>query len=206
MRILKVNENTVRIFISFNELSARNISLADFFQRSERTEQFFWELIGKAREEVNFNLDQPFWIQATVVSDDEFVITVIKQDEQIEAEINHIIHNSYNDKRSSAKSNVKTNLNTDWIYVFADLEDVLSCVNMFPEVPYFSSALYKYEEEYFLSLGKISSSRKRKIIESILDEYGEATVLSDIFLKEHGETIIAENALAKLKIMLGDKS
>jgi adapter protein MecA 1/2 len=206
MRILKVNENTVRIFISFNELSARNISLADFFQRSERTEQFFWELIGKAREEVNFDLDQPFWIQATVASDDEFVITVIKQDEQIEAEINHIIHNSYSDKKSSGKSGVKTNSNNDWIYVFADLEDILNCLNMLPQLPYFTSALYKYEDEYFLSLGKISSSRKRKIMESVLDEYGEATVLSDIFLKEHGETIIGENAVAKLKKMLVEKA
>jgi adapter protein MecA 1/2 len=41
MRILKVNDNTVRIFISFTELADRNISLADFFQRSARTEQFF---------------------------------------------------------------------------------------------------------------------------------------------------------------------
>ncbi|ADY54988.1 Negative regulator of genetic competence [Syntrophobotulus glycolicus DSM 8271] len=205
MRILKVNENTVRIFISFSELSARNISLADFFQRSERTEQFFWEIIGKAREEVNFNLDQPFWIQATVASDDEFVITVIKQDEQIEAEINHIIQNNFNDKKSTPKVSVKT-ANSDWVYVFSDFEDVLNCLSLIPDVPQLSSALYKYEQEYFLSLGKMTSSRKRKIMEAILDEYGEAILLSDIFLKEHGETIISENAISKLKKIVEDKT
>lgn len=101
MRILKVNESTVRIFISFTELADRDISLADFFQRSPRTEQFFWEMIKKAKDEVDFHLDQPFWIQATVASEDEFVITVIKQEEQIESEINNLIQNNLGEKRKT---------------------------------------------------------------------------------------------------------
>ena len=73
MRIQKVNESTIRIFISFTELADRDISMADLFQRSAKSEQLFWELITQAREEVEFNLDQPFWIQASAASNDEFV-------------------------------------------------------------------------------------------------------------------------------------
>ncbi|NLP43297.1 MAG: adaptor protein MecA, partial [Peptococcaceae bacterium] len=124
MRILKVNENTVRIFISFTELADRNISLVDFFQRSSRTEQFFWEVISRAREEVDFNLDQPFWVQATVASEDEFVITVIKQDDHIDTEINHIVHTGMEDKRKCRYS-TKSASEQEWVYAFADLEDVI---------------------------------------------------------------------------------
>lgn len=199
MRILKVNDNTVRIFISFTELADRNISLADFFQRSARTEQFFWELISKARDEVDFNLDQPFWIQATVASEDEFVITVIKQEDQIEAEINHIIQTSFGEKKKIPRPTSKFTSEQDWVYVFSDFEDVISAVRLLPEIPNLESALYAYEDEYYLALSKFGTPRKKKISEAILDEFGESMMVTEVFLKEHGETVIQESAVKILK-------
>jgi len=201
MRILKVNDNTVRIFISFTELADRNISLADFFQRSARTEQFFWELISKAREEVDFNLDQPFWIQATVASEDEFVITVIKQEDQIEAEINHIIQTSFGEKKKTVKPISKFGSEQDWVYVFSDFEDVVSAIGLLPEIPYIVSTLYVYDDEYYLALGRFRTPRKKKVAEAILDEYGESLVVTEAFLKEHGKMIIQDNAIKTLKKM-----
>lgn len=200
MRILKVNDNTVRIFISFTELADRNIALADFFQRSARTEQFFWELITKAREEVDFNLDQPFWIQATVASEEEFVITVIKQDDDLDAEINHLIQSNLGERKTVSKQSSKIDSN-DWVYVFYDFEDVMSAVNLMPEIPQLQSALYEYEQEYYLTLSKLGTSRKKKIAEAILDEYGEALMMTEAFLKEHGDMVIEEQAVKILKEM-----
>ncbi len=205
MRILKVNDNTVRIFISFTELEDRNISLGDFFQRSARTEQFFWELISKAKDEVDFNLDQPFWIQATVASEEEFVITVIKQEDQIEAEINHIIQTSFGEKKKVPPCSSKTCSQQDWVYVFADFEDVMSAVHLLPENPQLQSALYEYEDEYYLTISKFSTPRKKKIAEAILDEFGESIVLTETYLKEHGKPVIEENAVKVLK-KIGKKS
>lgn len=201
MRILKVNDNTVRIFISFTELADRNISLADFFQRSPRTEQFFWELISKAKDEVDFNLDQPFWIQATVASEDEFVITVIKQEDQIEAEINHIIQTSFGEKKKGSRPLSKFSSEQDWVYVFSDFEDVMSAVRLLPEIPGIVSALYDFEDEYYLTLTKFGTPRKKKTAEAILDEFGEAMMTTEDFLKEHGEVVISENAIKILKNM-----
>ncbi|KUO65636.1 MAG: competence protein [Gracilibacter sp. BRH_c7a] len=201
MRILKVNDNTVRIFISFTELEDRNISLGDFFQRSARTEQFFWELISRAKDEVDFNLDQPFWIQATVASEDEFVITVIKQEDQIEAEINHIIQTSFGEKKKVAISSSKASSQQDWVYVFADFEDVMSAVHLLPENQQLQSALYEYEDEYYLTLSKFGTPRKKKIAEAILDEYGESIVLTETYLKEHGKSVIEKDAVKVLRNM-----
>jgi adapter protein MecA 1/2 len=199
MRILKVNDNTVRIFISFTELADRNISLADFFQRSARTEQFFWELISKAREEVDFTLDQPFWIQATVASEDEFVITVIKQEDQIEAEINHIIQTSFGEKKKVSRPRSKYSSNLDWVYVFSDFEDVVSAALLLPEIPNLESGLYVYDDEYYLALSRLGTPRKKKIAEAILDEFGESMMINEVFLKEHGEVVIPEKAIKVLK-------
>ncbi|UWG98352.1 adaptor protein MecA [Dehalobacter sp. DCM] len=198
MRILKVNDNTIRVFISFTELADRNISLSDFFQRSARTEQFFWELISKAKDEVDFNLDQPFWIQATLASEDEFVITVIKQEEQLDSDINHIIQTSIGEKKKTQPS-PKFTAERDWVYVFAEFEDVVSAVSFLPGMIQIKSSLYAYSGEYYLTIGNIGNPRKKKLAEAILDEYGESVMTTDTFLKEHGELIIEEEAVKVLK-------
>ncbi|MGI5901212.1 MAG: adaptor protein MecA [Desulfitobacteriia bacterium] len=195
MRILKINDNTVRIFISFTELEDRDISLADFFQRSARTEQFFWELISKARDEVDFDLDQPFWIQATVASEDEFVITVIKQEDQIEAEINHIIQTGLREKKKSTKSDVQEECEQDWVYVFSEFEDIVSAVSLLPEMSGVNSSLYEYEDEYYLTINNLRAPRKKKAAEAILDEFGEQVLISEDFLQEHGESVIMDKAV-----------
>lgn len=184
MRIQKVNERTIRIFISFTELADRDITMADLFQRSPKTEQLLWELITQAREEVEFNLDQPFWIQATVASNDEFVITVMKQEEQSEAPVQE------KGKRRSGKGRT-----LEWVYVFSELEDVISASLRLPRFTQLRSSLYEFEDEYYLVLNRLGSGRKRQLAEAVLDEYGELVSMTRPFLIEHGVAVIEENAV-----------
>jgi Negative regulator of genetic competence, sporulation and motility len=149
MRVQKVNEHTIRIFISLTELSDRDITIADLLQRSAKTEQLFWELIAQAREEVEFNLDQPFWIQATVASNDEFVITIMKQEEQLEGSTKEKI------TRKTTKGRI-----TELVYVFADFEDVLAAVERLPEFNQLHSGLFLFEKEYYLVLNRIGTGKK----------------------------------------------
>lgn len=188
MRIQKVNENTIRIFISFAELADRDITMADLFQRSQRSEQLFWEIISQAREEVEFNLDQPFWIQATTASNDEFVITVIKQEEPADS--------SPKEKEVKRTSRSKV---MEWVYVFEDIEDVLSVVKRLPSFPRLRSSLYEYAGEYYLTVSYLGSGKKKQLAEALLDEYGEVVDVAKVFLEEHGKTIAAEKAVQTLK-------
>ncbi len=186
MRVQKINEHTIRIFISMTELNDRDITMADLFQRSAKTEQLFWELIAQAREEVEFNLDQPFWIQATVASNDEFVITVMRQ-EEIEG----------SNKEKAARKSTKGRV-TELVYVFADFEDVLAAVGRLPEFNQLRSGLYLFEEEYYLVLNRMGTGKKRLLAEAILDEYGEIVATTGVFLSEHGKIIIPLKAVQTL--------
>jgi len=185
MRVQKVNEHTIRIFISLTELTDRDITMADLFQRSAKTEQLFWELIAQAREEVEFNLDQPFWIQATVASNDEFVITIMKQ-EELEGSKEKVA-------RKSTKGRV-----TELVYVFADFEDVLAVVDRLPEFNQLRSGLFLFEEEYYLVLNRMGAGKKRLLAEAILDEYGEIVATTGVFLSEHGKVIVPVKAVQTL--------
>jgi len=188
MRVQKVNEHTIRIFISFTELADRDITMTDLFQRSPKTEQLFWELIAQAREEVEFNLDQPFWIQATLASNDEFVITVMKQEEQLEIPA-----------KERPKKQIAKGRGAEWIYAFADLEDLLAAVRNLPELPNLRSSLYAYEGEYYLVLNRLGSGQKRQTAQAMLDEYGLAVSVTKAFLVEHGTTVAPEAAVDALR-------
>jgi len=189
MRVQKVNEHTIRIFISLTELTDRDITMADLFQRSAKTEQLFWELIVQAREEVEFNLDQPFWIQATVATNDEFVITIMKQEEQVEGSV----------KEKAGRKTTKGRV-TELVYVFADFEDVISAVGRLPEFNQLRSSLYEFEKEYYLVLNRMGTGKKRLLAEAILDEYGEIVGTNGVFLSEHGKGIILEKAVQTLNV------
>jgi len=195
MRVQKVNEHTIRIFISLTELTDRDITMADLFQRSAKTEQLFWELIAQAREEVEFNLDQPFWIQATVASNDEFVITIMKQEDPAEGSM----------KEKVAKKTPKGRV-TELVYAFADFEDVVSAVGRLPEFNQLRSSLYEFEEEYYLVLNRMGTGKKRLLAEAILDEYGEIVATTGVFLSEHGKTIIKVKAVQTLNASFNKSS
>ncbi len=187
MRVQKVNEHTIRIFISLTELTDRDITMADLFQRSAKTEQLFWELIAQAREEVEFNLDQPFWIQATVASNDEFVITIMKQEEQGEGSGKEKVG------RKIPKGRV-----TELVYVFSDFEDLISAVGRLPDFNQLRSSLYEFENEYYLVLNRLGTGKKRLLAEAILDEYGEIVATTGVFLSEHGKSLISVKAVQTL--------
>jgi adapter protein MecA 1/2 len=202
MRIMKINDNTGRSFISFTELADMNLSVTDFFHRTNRSEQFFWDLIAKAREEVDFQLDQPFWIQAMIASDDEFVVTVVKQDEQTETDLGQMLQHVL-ERKSAQRQPAKTAPKEEWVYAFEDLEDAVDAAAALPPAPSAVSALYSYEGDYYIALSKVTPLRKKKNVETILDEYGEAMFFTEGFLREHADLIIADQAVAKLRRLRG---
>ncbi|MDR3288273.1 MAG: adaptor protein MecA [Peptococcaceae bacterium] len=187
MRIQKINEHMIRIFISFNELADRDITLADLFQRTAKTEQLFWELINQAREEVEFNLDQPFWIQATLSANDEFVITVMKQEETAE------FHAKDRQKKKSARGR-----GLEWVFKFNDFEDVLTAAKLLPVFNQLNSDFYEYEDAYYLILSRLGAGQKRRTAEAVLHEFGVFSILTKAFLNEHGKLIIQKNAIPHL--------
>jgi Negative regulator of genetic competence, sporulation and motility len=195
MRVQKVNEHTIRIFISLTELTDRDITMADLFQRSAKTEQLFWELIAQAREEVEFNLDQPFWIQATVASNDEFVITIMKQEDLSEETV----------KEKPVRKTSKGRL-AESVYVFADFEDLISAVGRLPEFNQLCSGLFEFEGEYYLVLSRMGTGKKRLLAEAILDEYGEIVATTGVFLSEHGKSIIPVQAVQTLNASFNQPS
>ena len=54
MRIEKLNENKIRIFLGIEDLREKNIDLHDFMSNSFESQDLFLDLLTKAEAEVGF--------------------------------------------------------------------------------------------------------------------------------------------------------
>lgn len=188
MRIQKINDSTLRICLSLNELAERNITMVELFQRTAKTEQLFWEMITKAGEEVEFVLDQPFWIQATVMSGEEFVITVVKQD---------FTENQTEEPKAKSKRKPR---NKEWVYRIADLEQVVNLTKSLGDTTPGKVSLFFCAENYYIVINNRSiTGVARQRVEALLKEYGEKVNVTRAYLEEYGKLIGGKEALEGIR-------
>ena len=55
MRIERIGENKIRIFVSYDDLEERDIDLDAFNYNSPETQELFWDLMEQAEIELGFD-------------------------------------------------------------------------------------------------------------------------------------------------------
>ena len=79
MRIEKLNENKIRIFLGIEDLREKNIDLHDFMSNSLESQDLFLDLLTKAEAEVGFKThNYKLLIEALASSDGNFIFTITR--------------------------------------------------------------------------------------------------------------------------------
>lgn len=63
MEIERINENTLKFFISYVDVEERGFDREEIWYSREKSEQLFWEVMDEVNEEEDFPFDGPLWIQ-----------------------------------------------------------------------------------------------------------------------------------------------
>ncbi|CDR65677.1 adaptor protein MecA [Staphylococcus schweitzeri] len=63
MRIERVDDTTVKLFITYSDIEARGFSREDLWTNRKRGEEFFWSMMDEINEEEDFVVEGPLWIQ-----------------------------------------------------------------------------------------------------------------------------------------------
>ncbi|MEQ6028555.1 adaptor protein MecA [Staphylococcus saccharolyticus] len=63
MRIERVDDTTVKLFITYGDIEARGFSREDLWSNRKRGEEFFWSMMDEINEEEDFVVEGPLWIQ-----------------------------------------------------------------------------------------------------------------------------------------------
>ena len=238
MKIERVDDKTVKCFLSNEELEEYDIDYKDFIARTEKAREVMQEIIETATEEVGYKPPKfAFDMQIMMMPEQGMVLTLSEKDpidlnnrEQMMSYLKGLKdlfqmaqerfeeagtalkaieaapkqpESATGQVQKSAGQHPEGKRAEFAIFRFATMRDLMDYAAVIPTGLRVKSTLYVSEGVYYLTLSKGSASYERysracvQALEfSSLYSADEGRIL---FLQEHGECLIAEGALKKLR-------
>lgn len=223
MKIERVDDKTVKCFLSNEELEEYEIDYKDFIMRSEKAKELVQEIIEQATQEVGYKPPKfAFDLQIMMVPDHGLVLTFSEKDplDNLEArdgeqlveclnEMKKILQKSKEklqqagEEKPIAKNREQGVPRPDFaIFAFCSLGRVMEYARVLPATLRVQSALYEMDGIYYLYMHKGAASYERysrACIQAM--EFGSLFSAEEdrvLHLQEYGQCLIAEKALKKL--------
>src|SRR5690625_3457660 len=218
MEIERINENTVKFYISYVDIEDRGFEREEIWYNRERSEQLFWQMMDEVNYKEDFSVEGPLWIQVQALEKGlEIIVTkaqISKGGTPIESidEIDDTVDITINEKAKSildekfgGKSDDDEELEDSSLWMttsFDDLEDVIQLSHYFQGdyAPDLITALYYYEHKYYLYIELAPELFECQ--EDILSQVLEYSTESDItyhVLDEYGKIVMEEDVFSQMK-------
>ena len=206
MKIEKINDNKIRITLTFDELEKRDISLKEIEHDSSKAKELFFNLIEESDLEGDFIIDDShLFIEACSDNNNLFIVTITKIDNIPELKnysfLNGKRKSSKNKSRSSTSFKYRVDSN---IYSFNSIDVILELCNKSKTENLFfgRNSLYKYNNKYFIIFSKATIKNKKFLktyvfLSEYCNDYHSYDLL-EISIIEKSKLIIKNNALQKL--------
>lgn len=225
MRIERVDDKTVKCFLSNEELEEYDIDYKDFIMRNDKAKQLVHDIITLAAEQVGYKPPKfAFDMQIMMLPDQGLLLTFSESEHINNSGANQILEylremrqtiqrtkeqlgitdepiNPENNNNASGSQEIKSE---KAVFEFDSIARIMSYASVLPSNLRVHSSLYKQGDKYYLYLQKKNASYERfsrACIQALefSSLYGADDKLLSSF-KEHGECLIAKKALQKLNI------
>ena len=222
MRIERVDDKTVKCFLSNEELQEYQIDYKDFITRSDKAREIVHEIMEQAKEEVGYTPPKfAFDLQIMMVPDQGMLLTFSEKDpfegkdagplldclKEMQQALTKGLENRDAAPREAAEpSGQKPEpvRSTEAVFVFEHMQELMDYAAVLPRTLRVFSSLYRVDGQYFLYMekGRAAYEKYSKACVQALEHavgYGAGEDRMT-YVREHGECLIAENALRKLHI------
>ena len=213
MRIERISDTQVKFVLMNHDLEERDINISELSHSSDKTQQLFKEIVQLAQDEGAFTAEgAPFLIEAMRVGVDSLAIMVTKMDVadlERRFSLSPAAKEHCRYKRSSFIDQPDyPGESSQTVFSFAELDMAAAAASAIDPIFSGESQLFKHDGQYFLwLLNETEDDRTTADLEAILMEFGRkhsANGLGRQYLLEHGETVIAEDAVSKLGLYNAD--
>lgn len=209
MEIERINENTVKFYISYVDIEERGFDREEIWYNRERSEELFWEMMEEVHQEDDFVPEGPLWIQIQALDKGlEVLVTkaqLSKDGQKLELPIpedklNHTpmdpnIENFLDHTFHSKDYDEADDIYNEIVLAFEEFEDVLALAKRQDE-DLIETKLYSYEDRYYLYLKFPEELYDEEQMEdelSIFLEYAVESAYTVHRLDEYGKVIIPED-------------
>lgn len=212
MKIERISENQLKLTLTRDDLTERDIRLEDLISPSEKTQQLFRDIMEQALEEDDFlSENTPLMVEATPLGTEGImiIITKVSQKDDNAPLLSQVLENRRWKKKPMDTLEYTEPQSADiLVYSFPTLDDVIRLCIRLEDSFKGESAVYKNDNRYFLTLqgDAYTAENTPAELELILKEYGQKHISSPLakyYLLEHGETLIPEKAVKTLAKTFG---
>jgi adapter protein MecA 1/2 len=215
MEIERINEHTVKFYISYMDIEERGFDRDEIWYNREKSEELFWEMMDEINHEEDFSIEGPLWIQVQALdrglevlvtkahlskdlqaSFDEEKLNDLPVDDRIES----LLDQHFKPKSTDSDHSEFEDEPLDFVLMFNDIEDVIS-LSKRSGLEGFQTKLYSFEGKYYLYVEFVEEEIEEEDIDNILSillEYGHESQLTIHRLEEYGKVIIQEDVFNKL--------
>lgn len=217
----RINENTIRVLIGNDDLSARGITVLDLLGNHQQIESFFYSILEEVDTEHQFQDNDSvtfqvlpnrngleLFISKNGIDDDEQSSEdedAIHQDDISEFLKRQLEQTDAEDKRKTTVENdgVDDALNdqslekSTTVIQLNDFESMVQVARVL-KLENAVTNLYRYREAYYLEVIFLVDSTTPETIKddlAIAYEYGHKTEISPDVLNEHGKLVMEQSAL-----------
>ncbi|MGY0692696.1 adaptor protein MecA [Virgibacillus sp. FSP13] len=226
MEIERINENTVKFYISYIDIEDRGFEREEIWYNRERSEQLFWQMMDEVNYKEDFNVDGPLWIQVQALEKGlEIIVTkaqISKNGDNIELpaedgktidlSVDEKIENILDDKFGKSSTNniarkseeESDDGNLSLVVSFQDFEDVIQLSHYFQDssTGIEENSLFHYKDTYYLymefSQDELDDDNQEDMISQVL-EFGNDSDVTIHFLEEYGEKVFANDTFSQVK-------
>ncbi|UYZ11799.1 genetic competence negative regulator [Brevibacillus sp. WF146] len=195
MRVERLGQDKIRIFLTFDDLSERGIEKEDMWRDIPKVHELFNDMMEQAYNELGFEVSGPVAVEVFALPAQGMVVIVTrgKTGSKVEKE-----EEEYEDD-DVYELEVTLEESELVIYSFRDFEHLVEAAHRINAMLTNGGAAYFYQGKYYLVLEELDLDQERyqKLI-AILSEYGEATPTTVYVLEEYGKVVVADDAVKEI--------
>lgn len=218
MDIERINDNTVKFYVSYIDIEDRGFDRNEIWFNRERSEELFWEMMDEIHQEEEFAVEGPLWIQVQALEKGiEVIVTKaqlskdgqkfevpIGEDRKIDIPVDERIESMLDQQFNHGKEEEELESEDDslqFVIGFRDFEDVISLSHRL-ELDDVMNQLYSFEGRYYLYVEFLEEHEMVHDLDNILSillEYGNESPVTIHRLQEYGNQIMEKQALKQVK-------
>nr|WP_241685223.1 MULTISPECIES: adaptor protein MecA [Lactobacillaceae] len=213
-----INENTIRVILSTEDLSERGVSMLDLLGNKDQIETFFYSILDEVDEDHTFTNNQPVTFQIMPNKEGLEVLIVKANPDDEDASFENINLENFESKDMSAFSNASLD-SEDYdadvtpyvrdrdtptkslVVEFNNFEDFIQLSKIL-RLESGISNLWQYNDKYYLQLiiftDEIHDMTYNDIV-ALLSEYSSQTKTTSAMLSEYGKELMSRTALEQAR-------
>ncbi|MEH7336667.1 adaptor protein MecA [Neobacillus drentensis] len=219
MEIERINENTVKFYISYGDIEERGFDREEIWYNRERSEELFWEMMDEVHDEEEFVVEGPLWIQVQALDKGLEVLVTKAQlskdgqkfelpipndklkDLPVDEKLEEILDQHFSPNHSDEDEILLEEETLEFILAFKDFEDVIM-LSKRSGLDNLVTQLFHFEGKYYLYTEFPEDLFEEDEIDDLLSlllEYGYETQLTIHRIQEYGKEIISEDVFGTIR-------